>query len=307
MTTYVGTSTSTDPGLSSTSAFTTNAIAATNTGGGRAVNGTSGSGNAIVGTNSDTYNAAVGGNNSNGGYGVYGSTTSSSNAGVWGTNGSTTAGNGVYGTGVTGVRGLCTVAGGTGLVGDKGASGNLAGKFYGNVDITGTLSVGGYITKLSGGFKIDHPLAPEDKFLVHSFVESPDRKNIYDGIATCDAVGEAEIRLPDYFEILNEDFRYQLTAIGAAAPQLRVKDEIRNGSFRIAGAPAGQRVSWQVTGVRKDAWAKANPLEVEPEKAPEERGLYLAPAAHGQPESKDIGLLGREPIDVRAAVPPLSS
>ena len=47
--------------------------------------------------------------------------------------------------------------------------------FYGDVSITGSLSKGG------GGFKIDHPLEPDKKFLSHSFVESPDMKNVYDG------------------------------------------------------------------------------------------------------------------------------
>jgi len=44
----------------------------------------------------------------------------------------------------------------------------LAGYFSGNVQITGTISKGG------GSFKIDHPLDPENKYLYHSFIESPD-------------------------------------------------------------------------------------------------------------------------------------
>ncbi|HOW17919.1 MAG TPA: hypothetical protein PLC79_02700, partial [Phycisphaerae bacterium] len=82
-----------------------------------------------------------------------------------------------------------------------------AGQFYGKV------WVGGALEKAGGGFKIDHPLDPEKKYLSHSFVESPDMKNVYDGVVTTDARGYATITLPDWFEALNRDFRYQLTVL----------------------------------------------------------------------------------------------
>ena len=49
-----------------------------------------------------------------------------------------------------------------------------------------------------------------NKYLSHSFVESPDMKNVYDGMVTLDNKGEAEIDLPDWFGALNKDYRYQL-------------------------------------------------------------------------------------------------
>ena len=58
----------------------------------------------------------------------------------------------------------------------SGGAVNYAGMFDGNVDVNGTL------TKDAGSFKIDHPLDPANKYLSHSFVESPDMKNIYDGV-----------------------------------------------------------------------------------------------------------------------------
>jgi len=88
-------------------------------------------------------------------------------------------------------------------------SDNIAGYFGGNVTVVGTLS------KSAGSFKIDHPDDPENKYLQHSFVESPDMMNIYNGNAILDQNGEAVIELPGYFESLNIDYRYQLTAIGA--------------------------------------------------------------------------------------------
>ena len=49
----------------------------------------------------------------------------------------------------------------------------------------------------AGGFKIDHPLDLENKYLNHSFVESPDMKNLYDGVVTADAKGIEVRRMPD--------------------------------------------------------------------------------------------------------------
>jgi hypothetical protein len=140
-----------------------------------------------------------------------------------------------------------------------------------------------------GGFKIDHPLEPAEKFLAHSFVESPDMKNVYDGVVEADATGEALVELPSWFDALNHHFRYQLTAIGAPAPDLHVKEEIRQNRFRIAGATAGAKMSWQVTGVRIDAWANAHRIEVEERKKTDERGHYLHPHLHGAPPEKSIG------------------
>ena len=136
-------------------------------------------------------------------------------------------------------------------------------------------------------FKIDHPLDPANKYLLHTSIESPDRMNIYNGIALLDAKGEALVEMPSYFEALNGDFRYQLTCIGGFVP-VYVAQEISNNQFRIAGGKPGIKVSWQVTGIRHDAWAKANPSEVEVEKVGDERGHYLHPEAFGQP--KEMGV-----------------
>lgn len=122
----------------------------------------------------------------------------------------------------------------------------------GAVQIDGSLLVNGDIKKHSGGFRIDHPLDPEHKYLNHSFVESPDMKNIYDGVVTLDDKGEADVQLPPWFETFNGDIRYQLTAIGAPAPKLHVAKEMRNNCFKIAGGAPGMNVSWQVTGIRQD-------------------------------------------------------
>ena len=141
-------------------------------------------------------------------------------------------------------------------------AGAWAGYFEGDVYVTGT------IYKSAVCFSIDHPLDPEGKVLNHAAVESNEYKNFYDGEVVLDEQGQAQVELPGWFAALNTGFRYQLTPIGAPAPELHIAESVRENRFRIAGGAPKLRVSWQVTGVRRDAWATDNPLEVE---APSER------------------------------------
>lgn len=165
-------------------------------------------------------------------------------------------------------------------------SATTAAYFSGNVTVTGTLTKGG------GSFKIDHPLDPENKYLYHSFVESPDMKNVYDGVVTLDANGESWVQLPDWCEALNRDFRYQLTCVGGYSPVF-IAEKISDNRFMIAGGKAGQEVCWQVTGIRQDAFANANRIPVEETKPSAERGYYLHPKAMGQPASRGINARAR--------------
>ncbi|MBN2226691.1 MAG: hypothetical protein JW763_04950 [candidate division Zixibacteria bacterium] len=164
----------------------------------------------------------------------------------------------------------------------NGANTNYAGYFSGSVTVTGTLSKG------AGSFKIDHPLDPENKYLCHSFVESPDMMNVYNGNVVLDANGYAEVQLPDYFDALNKDFRYQLTPIGAPGPDLYIAEEISDNRFAIAGGVPGMKVSWMVTGIRHDKYAEANRIPVEMDKPPEEKGQYIHPEAFGLSEDRFI-------------------
>jgi hypothetical protein len=158
----------------------------------------------------------------------------------------------------------------------------------GNVDVIGTLSKGG------GSFKIDHPLDPANKYLYHSFVESPDMMNIYNGNATTDASGEVVVKLPEWFETLNRDFRYQLTVIGQFA-QAIVAEKVANHQFVIRTDKPNVEVSWQVTGIRQDAFANAHRIQVEVEKAPADRGHYLYPELVGAPKTARIGYMAPAP------------
>jgi hypothetical protein len=157
------------------------------------------------------------------------------------------------------------------------------------IDTSGNVSIKGNISKGGGSFKIDHPLDPANKYLSHSFVESPDMMNIYNGVIVLDANGEAVVGLPDWFEALNRDFRYQLTPVGAPGPNLYIAEEVASNQFKIAGGKPGSKVSWQVTGIRQDAFANAHRIPTEEEKPPQEQGHYLHPELFGAPAEQAIG------------------
>lgn len=129
----------------------------------------------------------------------------------------------------------------------------------------GDVSIKGILFKYASLFSIDHPLDPDRKTLNHASVEAPEYKTFYDGVATIGKDGRAVVRLPHWFAALNGEPRHQLTAIGGPAPNLHVR-AVKKDSFVIAGGSPGSKVCWQVTGVRRDAWARANPLEVEARK-----------------------------------------
>jgi len=207
-----------------------------------------------------------------GGTGVAGGSSGSSGYGVYGENAATT-GNaiGVYGNTLSpagiGVSANAT-AGGTALLAIA-TGGGLAAQFTGPVKIAGNLTVTGTVSKGGGSFRIDHPLDPEHKYLYHSFVESPDMMNIYNGVVTLSRRGDAVVTLPEWFEALNRDFRYQLTCIGGFAP-VYVASEVSGNQFKIGGGKPGMKISWQVTGIRKDAFANEHRIPVEESKPPVE-------------------------------------
>ena len=75
----------------------------------------------------------------------------------------------------------------------------------------------------------------------------------------------ATVRLPRWFGALNRDFRYQLTPIGQLVLAAVVRPLAHN-RFTIETSKPHVEVSWQVTGVRHDAFARAHPLRVETDK-----------------------------------------
>lgn len=230
-------------------------------------------GEAVVGRNRGGNGVgAVVGRNDSSGYGVRGFNTK----------------NGI------GVLGQAGISGGTGVAGRfenvnsantsdalqvvTNSTGNAA-RFTGNVVVNGNLTVSGTVAKGGGTFKIDHPLDPQNKYLYHSFVESDEMMNIYNGNVTLNSNGEATVTMPNWFQAVNTEFRYQLTCIGGFA-QVYVAEEVNGNQFKIAGGKPGMKVSWQVTGVRNDPFAQKYRVQVEVEKPAAERGTYLHPEAY---------------------------
>ena len=145
-----------------------------------------------------------------------------------------------------------------------------------SIGLNGDVSIPGTLSKGSGTFRVDHPLDPANRYLSHSFVESPDMLNVYTGSAVLDGSGRVVIEMPAYFGALNRDYSYQLEGVGEYAP-LYIAEEVKGNRFMIGGGKPGMKVNWEVTGIRKDPFANAHPVVVEQEKTEDESGYYLRP------------------------------
>ena len=255
---------------------------------GKATNSSSGVGIIGVGNNQSTYhtNSSGSGGAFTGYHGSFSySTTSSNGTGVIGigNNGSyyllANGSGGAFTGSLTGVAGWSTSSGGYGVYG-KSMVGGYGVFSSGNFGASGTKS-----------FVIDHPLDPENKILKHYSIESPEVLNMYRGNVILGEEGEAIIILPNYFWSININFSYILTAIGKAAPNIHIKDEINeDGKFTISGGETGQKISWVVYAERNDPYMKLTPnaREVVVDKTGLEKNKYIAPELYNQPENKSI-------------------
>jgi hypothetical protein len=258
---------------------------------GRGVYGNSSAGTGVYGLHSATAGTSPG---------VYGKSSSASDgaSAVYGLASATPNGYSaaVYGQHLGGCApayGFCSLgvegkaANGIGVWGEGAVGvfgrGTPAAEFDGNVYVHGTLS------KTAGNFRIDDPADPADKYLQHSFVESPDMMDIYNGNVTTDAAGFATVRLPSYFQALNRTFRYQLTTVGRTFARAVVWREIAGNRFTIRTDRPSVKVSWQVTGIRHDPYANAHRIRVVVNKAPAERGKYLYPDIYGRSKTAAVG------------------
>jgi hypothetical protein len=137
-------------------------------------------------------------------------------------------------------------------------------------------------------FYIDHPLDPENYYLVHYCAESAEPHVYYSGTVVLDAAGEAWVQLPHYFEAIARDPRYTLTPVGAPMPNLHVAVEVQGNRFKVAGGVPGKRVSWRVEAIRNDPYIRRYGYQDEVPKLDKERGKYLLPELYGQPRERAI-------------------
>ncbi|MCC6409730.1 MAG: VCBS repeat-containing protein [Planctomycetes bacterium] len=152
------------------------------------------------------------------------------------------------------------------------------------VTVTGDFSV----ANGSKNFVLDHPLDPANLKLAHNAVEGPGYYTFYRGNVVLDAAGEAWVELPAYFDALNAEPSYQLTCIGGFAP-VYVAEEVAGNRFRIAGGRAGSKVSWQVTALRDDPFAREHPYQAETPKSEDERGRFFYPRGFGAGPEQQLG------------------
>ncbi|MBL7731231.1 MAG: hypothetical protein JNM88_08645, partial [Chitinophagaceae bacterium] len=154
---------------------------------------------------------------------------------------------------------------------------------------TGLVVISGGLTVLGAPklFTMDHPLDPENKTLKHASAESNEVINFYSGNVVTDANGKAVVKLPDYFEAINKDPRYQLTVIGAFA-QAIISKKVQNNQFEIATSIPNVEVSWEVKAVRNDRRMQLSPFTDVVDKSAAQKGKYWDPAAYNLPESRNI-------------------
>ena len=178
--------------------------------------------------------------------------------------------------------------GGDGIQAIAGSAGGFAGLFFGFVEVNGSLRVDEDLSVHgTKNFKIDHPLDPGNRYLLHAAIESSEVLNVYSGNVTTDESGNAQVTLPEWFEAINRDFRYQLTVVGTFA-QAVIAEKIKGNRFTIRTNTPNVEVSWQVTGVRSDPVMIKHPFKAEQDKSESERGFYLGPELYGLPEERGI-------------------
>ncbi len=139
------------------------------------------------------------------------------------------------------------------------------------------------------GFHIDHPLHPLTMTLSHTPVDGDQMYTFYAGEVTLDNTGAATVTMPDWFTALNGQCMYQLTCVDGYAP-VYVTEQRTGGKiggahcFTINGGKAGQRVCWQVTGIRQDPFALYLPFTVERDKDEAQRGTLIKGKARRRPD-----------------------
>jgi len=136
-------------------------------------------------------------------------------------------------------------------------------------------------------FRIDLPTDPQNKYLYHYATESPYPQNFYTGNVVTDAKGYALVELPSYFEVVNTNFKYQLTVVDESGEfaQAIVSRKIRGRQFQIRTDRPKVEVSWRVEADRNDPYVRLkNPKDLV-DKEGVEKGKYQLPELYGKAAS----------------------
>jgi hypothetical protein len=174
---------------------------------------------------------------------------------------------------------------------------NWAGYFSGDVTVTGTIFTPVMISR------IDHPQDPENQFLQHAAVQSPEMTNQYSGNVITNAVGDADVILPDYFSTIITDVRYQLTVVGEFA-QAIVTRKVEGNRFSIKTDKPNVEVSWLIIGSRIDPSASRSKFATEVAKPADAVGQYLNPEVYGLGRERSIGYQNASEISSRPVASP---
>lgn len=192
-----------------------------------------------------------------------------------------------------GVYGFSSSTQGRGVYGLANASTGTNYGVYGQTNSStgyGVWSQGRFGASGTKSFVIDHPLDPENGYLMHYCSEGPEPMNVYSGNVVTDANGEAWVALPDYFEAINRNFRYTLTIVDDQDfAMARIARQIQGNRFLIKTSRPHVGVSWEVKGVRNDRFVQRYGAPTEVEKPAELRGTYLQPELWNQPAEKGQG------------------
>ncbi len=218
----------------------------------------------------------------------YGGNFSALSDGGWGIR--TTGDNrGIYATSTkgTGVEGISSNANNYGTRGYTPSGGTGAAVYA-----QGVLAASGTKT-----MRIDHPDDPENKYLLQYCAEGDTPQLQYRGVVKLDASGNATVALPRYFDKINRDPSYQLTAIGAPMPNLYVAQKAANNEFKIAGGKAFAEVSWTVIGIRNDRFVQQYGAKTEIDKPDEAKGTYLMPELYNKAAELREGYSPKENIE----------
>jgi hypothetical protein len=160
----------------------------------------------------------------------------------------------------------------------------------GQVSVPGSLAVVGNVSKGGGTFLIDHPLDPDNKNLIHSFIEGPNCDLLYRGRVKL-SKGRAQVDVDvaakmtrGTFAALTQNVDFFITnATGNA--KVRVEDiaAVKTGRFSIvADDPnSNDTVMWLVIAERADPYIKAWD-------GTDEQGHLLVEAMKPEPTEQDL-------------------